>query len=70
MGQQVSPDAALAAFRKRCGELGDEIVLLRAYIEGLEAENEQLKAAQQAPAADVGQQVAPGQPHGGADAPV
>lgn len=44
MAQQISIEAALAAFRKKCGELLEENVLLKAHTTELEAENEQLRA--------------------------
>lgn len=36
MGQQISMDDALAAFREQHGKLADENVLLRAQVTGLE----------------------------------
>lgn len=44
MGQQVSAEAALPHFRKRCSELNDETILLRAHAAELE---QQLAEAQQ-----------------------
>jgi hypothetical protein len=40
---QISPDAALVAFRRAYGEAADTCVLLRAHIAEVEAENQQLK---------------------------
>jgi hypothetical protein len=37
MGQQIPIDAALAGFRKKCGELIDANVLLEVRAEGLQA---------------------------------
>ncbi len=51
MAQQVSIEAALAAFRKKCGELLEENVLIKAHTTELEAENERLRAQLPAPAA-------------------
>ena len=47
MTQNVSVEAALPVFRQRCGELADENLILRARVNELEAENEQLRAAAQ-----------------------
>ncbi|MGW0575107.1 hypothetical protein ACWD25_03875 [Streptomyces sp. NPDC002920] len=50
MGQQISIDDALAAFREQHGKLADENVLLRAQVTGLErrvSELEQQLPAQQ-----------------------
>lgn len=44
MGQQISVEDALDAFRKRHGEVADENVLLRAQVAGLER---QLAVAQE-----------------------
>lgn len=44
MGQQVSVEAALPVYRQRCGELHDENLILRARVNELEAEVEQLRA--------------------------
>ncbi|NUT50096.1 MAG: hypothetical protein HOV94_22715 [Saccharothrix sp.] len=43
--QQIHPDDALAAFRKRCGELHDENILLRALTTGLERRIAELEQA-------------------------
>ena len=45
MAGQISVEAALPVFRKRCSELHDANLLLQARVEQLEAENEQLRAA-------------------------
>ncbi|MGW1949050.1 hypothetical protein ACWCRC_32600 [Streptomyces sp. NPDC001940] len=53
MGQQISTESALAAFRQRCGELADENILLKALISDLEGENARLReTAPQAPTFD------------------
>jgi hypothetical protein len=58
MGQQISIEDALAAFRKRYGEVADENVLLRAHVSileqrvaALEEENAGFLSAAQGPAA-------------------
>ncbi|MFF4346820.1 hypothetical protein [Streptomyces sp. NPDC001530] len=43
MAQQISPEAALKAFRQRHGELADENILLKALVSELEAANERLR---------------------------
>lgn len=52
MGQQISVEAALAAFRQRCSELSDENVLLKARADELEAELDKVRPSQQAAAPD------------------
>ena len=47
MTQNVSVEAALPVFRQRCGELADENLILRARVNELEAELEQVRAAAQ-----------------------
>lgn len=47
MGQQISIEAALAAFRQRHGELADENVLLKARVSELEEENTRLSGGQE-----------------------
>ena len=47
MGQQISIEAALAAFRQRHGELADENVLLKARVSELEEENARLQSGGQ-----------------------
>lgn len=49
MGQQISVEAALPVYRQRCGELHDENLILRARINELEAEVEQLRGGAPAP---------------------
>jgi hypothetical protein len=44
MGQQISVEDAFPVYRKRCGELFDETLVLRAQVEVLE---KQLTAAQE-----------------------
>jgi prefoldin subunit 5 len=44
MGQQISVEDAFPVYRKRCGELFDETLVLRAQVEVLER---QLTAAQE-----------------------
>ncbi len=43
MGQKITIEAALAAFRKKCGELLEETVLLKARVTELEEENAHLR---------------------------
>lgn len=45
MGQKISIEAALAAFRQRHGELADENILLKARVSELEEENARLREA-------------------------
>lgn len=45
MGQQISIEAALGAFRRKYGEAADENVLLHARVAELEQENAELRAA-------------------------
>lgn len=47
MGQKISIEAALAAFRQRHGELADENILLKARVSELEEENAQLQSGGQ-----------------------
>lgn len=56
MAQQISIEAALAAFRQKCGELVDENVLLKAHVTELE---QQLAAAQAPESADPESSSAP-----------
>jgi cell division septum initiation protein DivIVA len=51
MGQQISVEAALDAFRKEYGKVADENVLLKAHISELEGELSRLQTAAQAPLA-------------------
>jgi cell division septum initiation protein DivIVA len=51
MGQQISVEAALDAFRKEYGKVVDENVLLKAHISELEGELSRLQAATEAPPA-------------------
>lgn len=53
MGQDVSIEVALRVFRRRCSELHDENLILRARVEELEQQAAQASA----------------QPSGGADLP-
>lgn len=48
MGQQISVEAALDAFRKEYGKVADENVLLKAHISELEAQLERTRATHQA----------------------
>ncbi|MFE3484824.1 hypothetical protein ACIQ1S_09360 [Streptomyces griseus] len=43
MTRQISMEAALNAYRKKCGELLEANILLEAQAAELQAENEQLK---------------------------
>ena len=54
MAGQISVEAALPVFRRRCSELHDANLLLQARVEELEAENEQLRAAAQPPVPGLG----------------
>lgn len=45
MGRQISMEAGLAAYRKKCSELFDANVLLEAQLAELEQENAQLRNA-------------------------
>ncbi len=69
MGQQISIEDALAAFRKRHGEVADENVLLRAQVAGLErqlteAQEENARLQQQAsPVASGGPDLAAQPPY-------
>ncbi|WP_030917281.1 hypothetical protein [Streptomyces sp. NRRL B-24720] len=58
MARQISMEAGLAAYRKKCNELFDANVLLEAQLEELERENEQLRNAACANATEA--TVAPG----------
>lgn len=66
MAGQISVEAALPVFRRRCGELHDANLLLQARVEQLEAENEQLRAASSPPmpAPDLGAPPAEQAPYG------
>lgn len=61
MGQQVSVEAALPVYRQRCGELHDENLILRARVNELEAEVEQLRAGAPSPAQSPALGAAPAQ---------
>lgn len=52
MGQQISIEAALAAFRRKYGEAADENVLLHARVAELEEEIAKLRAIQERQAAE------------------
>jgi ubiquinone biosynthesis protein UbiJ len=52
MGQQISVEDAFPVYRKRCGELFDETLVLRAQVEVLERRVKELEAAAQQPAGD------------------
>jgi ubiquinone biosynthesis protein UbiJ len=51
MGQQISVEDAFPVYRKRCGELFDETLVLRAQVEVLERRVKELEDAAQQPAA-------------------
>jgi phage shock protein A len=51
MGQQISVEDALAAFREQYGKVADENVLLRAQASQLERRVKELEDAAQQPAA-------------------
>jgi phage shock protein A len=51
MGQQISLEAALAAFREQYGKVADENVLLRAQASQLERRVKELEDAAQLPSA-------------------
>lgn len=59
MGQQISIDDALAAFREQHGKLADENVLLRAQVTGLERRIAELEQRGTQPAAGEEVQPAP-----------
>jgi prefoldin subunit 5 len=52
MARQISMDAALAAYRRKCADLLDANILLEAQLAEVEAECEQLRAAAPAPVSD------------------
>ncbi|MFD7999948.1 HAD family hydrolase [Streptomyces mirabilis] len=58
MGQQISVEDAFPVYRKRCGELFDETLVLRAQVEVLEkqlaAANERLQQAAAEPTSVAG----------------
>jgi prefoldin subunit 5 len=51
MGQQISVEDAFPVYRKRCGELFDETLVLRAQVEVLERRVKELEQAAQQSAA-------------------
>jgi hypothetical protein len=52
MARQISMEAGLAAYRKKCADLLDANILLEAQLAEVEAECEQLRAAAPAPVSD------------------
>lgn len=50
MGQQISVEDAFPVYRKRCGELFDETLVLRAQVDVLERRVKELEEAAQQPA--------------------
>jgi ubiquinone biosynthesis protein UbiJ len=61
MGQQISVEDAFPVYRKRCGELFDETLVLRAQVEVLERRVKELE--------DAAQQPVPGEPDLAAQSP-
>ncbi|MGY0062856.1 hypothetical protein ACWY4P_41025 [Streptomyces sp. LZ34] len=53
MAGQISMEAALAAFRKKCGDLLEANVLLEARLTEAEAELEQLRSTPAGPGMDA-----------------
>lgn len=59
MGQQISVEDAFPTFRKRCGELFEENLILRATVDVLERRVGELEQAAAQPAASEEAQPAP-----------
>ncbi|MGW3821791.1 hypothetical protein ACWEAF_05650 [Streptomyces sp. NPDC005071] len=52
MARQISMEAGLAAYRRKCADLLDANILLEAQLAEVEAECEQLRATASAPVSD------------------